>query len=287
MTASQKRELPGLRVITELVGSRLQRSGSISLFADDRSRVEPAVSHPDTYRVERRDQRKLITVYSNRREYQELPILSLLSDQETKTFQKSGTHWRKQYDLSQRPPDGTFRIRITYERIPEQKQFFGCTAYRWKITRQGERDHLHGTDLTETITDAWYFDSAQLRSKYAGFSDNLVHHGYVSLTTNNQRPIVEQIGKSPSGLCARSQSRTIHRCMRATGQTREEEQYQSSQISALTEELFPQSLFEVPEGFSRMPVYPSRFTMALQDLKREVECLQFRLGQRYPGLFGN
>jgi hypothetical protein len=37
----------------------------------------------------------------------------------------------------------------------------------------------------------------------------------------------------------------------------------------LTEEALPPSVFEAPSGFRKMPVYPSRFTMARLDVTRQ------------------
>ena len=70
----------------------------------------------------------------------------------------------------------------------------------------------------------------------------------------------------------------------ADGDVRETEEIHRYEISSLTEELFDESLFEAPKGFRKMPVFPSRLTMARSDLWRWFQRLRFSLGRGYAYL---
>jgi len=279
MIALEKGHILGIRVITE--SSRpnsSQSSGSVSLFAHDRSRVESLESRAAAYHIERHDLRKNITVYTHSQKYQERPLFDLISDAEKDRFLRSGRHWRQRHVPPEQPPSEKFRIRMVYEMISDEATLFGCIAHRWKITRREEREHTNGADWTETVADAWYLDFEQLALKYSGFSKKLVHHGMGIVTVNNERPMIEHLGQRPSGLCARTESKTIRHCWIRNGEVRETEESHRYGIRSLTEELFAASLFEVPDGFRKAPIYPSRFTMACMDIKTVFERLRFSVG---------
>jgi hypothetical protein len=259
-------------------------SRSISLLAQDRSRVEFVEPKTSGYQIERRDLKKTIAVYTEWRKYQEHPIFELISEAEKERFIRSGRHWNKRHVRPAQPPSGKFRIRTAYEMTQEEAMFFGCLARRWKITSRNEREHANGFDLTETVTDAWYFDSEQLAQRYRGFSEKLVQQGTCYITVNNEHPMIEEVGQRPTGLCVRSESKIVRRYSIKDGDVRETEEIHRYEISGLTEELFDESLFEVPKGFRQMPVFPGRFTMARSDLWRWLQRLRFTLGRGYAYL---
>lgn len=257
-------------------------SRSVSLLAQDRSRVEFVEPKAPGYRIERRDLKKTIAVDTERRKYQERPIFGLMSEAEWERFIQSGRHWNKRHVLpAAQPPSGKFRIRTAYEMTQEEAMFFGCLARRWKITSRDEREHTNGFDSTETVTDAWYFDSEQLAQRYCGFSEKLVQQGMCYLTVNNEHPMIEQVGQRPTGLCVRSESKIVRRYSIGDSDARETEEIHRYEISGLTEELFDDVLFEVPKGFRQIPVFPSRLTMARSDLWRWFQRWRFSLGRRF------
>ena len=258
-------------------------SRSVSLLAQDRSRVEFVEPKASGYQIERRDLKKTITVHTEQRKYQERPIFGLISEAEKERFIRSGRHWNKRHVRPAQPPSGKFRIRTVYEMTQEEAMFFGCPARRWKITSRSEREHTNGFDLTETVTDAWYFDSEQLAQRYRGFSEKLVQQGTCYITVN-LLPMIDEIVQRPTGLCVRSQSKIVRRYSTEDGDVRETEEIHRYEISALTEELFDESLFEAPRGFRQMPVFPSRLTMARSDFWRWLQRLRFSLGRGYAYL---
>jgi hypothetical protein len=256
-------------------------SRSVSLLAQDRSRVEFVEPKAPGYHIERRDLKKTIAVYTEWRKYQEHPIFELISEAEKERFIQSGRHWNKRHVLPAGPPSGKFRIRTVYEMTQEEAMFFGCLARRWKTTSRSKREHANGLDLTETVTDAWYFDSEQLAQRYRGFSEKLVQQGLCYIAVNNEHPMIEQVGQRPTGLCVRSESKIVRRYSIGDGDVRETEEIHRYEISGLTEELFDESLFELPKGFRQMPVFPSRFTMARSDLWRWLQRLRFSWVRRF------
>jgi hypothetical protein len=288
MTASDshvhKGSVLGTRVVMEWSRpSPHSGSRSVSLLAQDRSRVEFVEPMASGYQIERRDLKKTITVHTQRRKYQERPIFGLMSEAEKERFIRSGRHWNKRHVRPTQSPSGKFRIRTAYELTKEEAMFFGCLARRWKTTSRSERVHTNGFDLTETVTDAWYFDSEQLAQRYRGFSEKLVQKGTCYITTN-ELPMIEEIGQRPTGLCVRSESKIVRRYSIGNGDVRETEEIHRYEISGLTEEVFDESLFEVPRGFRRMPVFPSCLTMARADLWRWLQRLRFSLGRGYAYL---
>lgn len=289
MTASNshihKRHVLGTRVVMEWSRpSPHSGSRSVSLLALDRSRVEFVEPKASGYQIERRDLKKTITVHTQLRRYQERPIFGLISEAEKERFIRSGRHWNKRRVPPTQPPGGKFQIRTAYAMTQEEGMFFGCLARRWKITTRNEREHTSGFDSTEIVTDAWYFDSEQLAQRYRGFSEKLVQQGTCYITVNNEQPMIEQVGQRPTGLCVRSESKIVRRYSIEDADVRETEEIHRYEISDVTEELFDESLFEVPKGFRQMPVFPSRFTMARSDLWKWLHRLRFSLGRSYAQL---
>lgn len=279
MTVAKTAHTLGIRVMTESLGPHSRSSTAVQLFAHDRRRAESVGPIPTAYQIERRDLRKRFTVYPDKQEYRELPILSLLSSEEKERFLKSGRHWRQRNAPQEMPPSGKFRIQVTYETMTGGAVFFQCAARRWKITRCEEREYLYGKDWTETVTEAWYLDSEQIMRKYRGFSEKLIPNTLCFVRMNNERLLIEQKGQRPSGLCACSESKTISRHPMKGNENREREESRSYRIVSLTEELFPESLFEVPPGFRQVPLYPNRYAMTCADFKRGWRRFLYSLGQ--------
>jgi hypothetical protein len=281
LEADPEQVIQGIRVVAESSGSGLAGSSTVSLFAGDRSRVESGGGNAAAYTIERRDLKKRITVFPQRREYRELPLFNLIPEEEKARFLKSGEHWRRRHVPAEQPPRSGFRIKTVYEETGETSLMFGCTAHRWRIVRRDEREHAHGSDWSETTTDAWYLDSEELTARYSGFSSKLIHRVMVYVTVNHERPVIEEEGQRPSGLCALSESRTVRRHVIVKRETLEMEETQSHRIISLTEELFAAGLFEVPSGYREMRIYPSRLSMARADFKRGLQRLRFAVAGRY------
>jgi hypothetical protein len=271
----------GIRVVAESRGPGPAGSSMVSLFAGDRSRLEAASTNAAAYTIERRDLKKRITVYPQKREYRELPLFNLISEEEKAQFLKSGEHWRRRHAPADQPSSGGFRIKTVYEKTPDESLMFGCTAHRWRTVRREEREHAYGSDWSETTTDAWYLDSEELTARYSGFSPKLIHRAMVYVTVNHQRPVIDEEGLRPSGLCALSESRTVRRHAITNRETMETEETQIHRIVSLTEEFLAAELFEVPSGYGEMRVYPSRLSMARADFKTRLKRLRFAVAARY------
>ena len=270
--------IQGLRVVTESVqdGPIASSSSRVTLYAGDRSR--PGLDSPGaSYDIQRRDLRKTFRVFVQQRRYQEIPIAELLSPQELAAFTRSGRHWSKRHAVSERPPSGNFRISIDYEKTQDEAVIFDCLARRWRISRLDEQTQGIHTNSTETVSEAWYLDSDQAMNLYPGFSPKLMKQGFCFVTVNGEKPVIERRGEAPEGLCIRSETKTITHLELPSGEIREQQYLQSSRVLELAEESFADSIFEPPSGFRKMPVYPSRITMARLDAARSLKYFGARL----------
>ena len=256
---------------------------SVTLFAGDRSR--PGLENPagNAYDIQRRDLRKTLRVFVKQRRYQEIPIFELLSADERAAFVRSGRHWNARHAIQARPASGNFRILIHYEQTLMEGELFGCRAQKWLITHREERTQQNSTNVAERITEAWYLDVDQTIRRYPGFSPKLIRQGLCYLTVNGEAPILERSGEPPQGLCVHSITRTTSRLQLPTGEVREQLHVQSFNTLSLIEESFSDSIFEPPPGFRKMPVFPSRFTMARLDALRNFKLLGARVSST---LFG-
>jgi hypothetical protein len=273
--------IPGVQVTEEIWRADLPGNCgvTISSFATDRSRIGAPIPTA-RYRVERRDLRQQFDIDPQRRSYRILPIWSLLSEKEQEQFIHSGRHWRK---IVQAPEPSVLReVRIlhTYTPTGESKSAFGCTATRWTIVRRDQRDPTYGKNRNESITDAWYLDADELEDRYPGFSPKLVHRCMVSLSSSDERVVHETEGKPPRGLCVYSETRQHSYLRRPDGELREHTAITVSNITAMTSELFESSFFDLPAGFRRQPVYPSRFALLRSDLKRSLNQWRWRIFNR-------
>ena len=269
-------KIPGIKVVAEtcVADSEGRKAVTISFFACDRSRVESGSS---AYTIERRDLGKRFRVYAQQRRYQTIPIFGLISEEEKERFVRSGRHWRKSVE----PPEPTvtraLHIRHTFEQTGEDKKIFECTAHRWIVTRRDERDQLHGENWTETVSDGWYLDSDEVRDRYPGFSEQLIHRSMVIATSSGECVIKENIGEQPRGLCAYAESKTRTYFKHPNGEVREQISAHVSRIASITTELFDASIFVPPAGFRKMPVYPSRLTLARHDFTKTLAHLRSRI----------
>jgi hypothetical protein len=212
------------------------------------------------------------------RRYQEIPIFDLLSAEERAAFERSGRHWNARRAVPERSASGNFRILIHYEKTANGEEMFGCRADKWLITDRQERIQLNSTSTTERITEAWYLDVDQSIHRYPGFSPRLIRQGLSYLSVNGERPVIEKRGDPPQGLCVQSTTKTTSRHELPTGEIREQLQVQSFNTLSLIEEQFRESIFEPPPGFRKMPLYPSRLTMARLDALRAIKLLRSRIG---------
>jgi hypothetical protein len=272
-------KIPGVKVVAEtyLAHSEDQRAVTISSFASDRSRIESGSS---AYTIERRDLRKQFRVDAQQRRYQTIPIFGLISEEEQERFVRSGKHWRKSVQPPKPPESAVTRalhIRHTCEQTGREKKIFECTAHHWIVTRRDERDPQHGENWTETVSEGWYLNSEEVRDRYPGFSEQLVHRAMIVATNNGERVIKENIGEQPRGLCAYSEIRTRSYFKHPSGEAHERTSAHVSRISGVTTELFDASIFEPPVGFRKMPVYPSRLTLARHDFNKTLARLRWKI----------
>jgi hypothetical protein len=274
------RSIQGIRLVTETVQNNPAhpRLSRVTLFAGDRSRLGINDSTTTAYDIQRLDLRKTFRVFVKQRRYQEIPIFDLLSAEERAAFARSGRHWNARRAVRERPASGNFRILIHYEKTPNDEEMFGCRAYKWLITSREERTQANTTNITERITEAWYLDVNQTIKRYPGFSPRLIRQGLCYLTVNGELPIIEKRGKPPHGLCVQSTTKTTSRLELPSGEIREQLHVQSFNTLSLIEEKFSESIFEPPPGFRKMPVYPSRFTMARLNAMRNFTLLRARIG---------
>ncbi len=274
------RSIQGMRMITETLQNNPAHPplSRVTLFGGDRSRPGINDSTTTAYDILRLDLRKTFRVFVKQRRYQEIPIFDLLSAQERAAFERSGRHWRARRAVPEPHASGNFRLLIHYEKAPNEEELFGCRAYKWLITNRDERTQAHTRNFTERITEAWYLDVDQTINRYPGFSPRLIRQGLCYLTVNGDLPVIEKRGEPPQGLCVQSTTRTTSRLELPSGEIREQLHVQSFKTLSLTEERFSESIFEPPTGFRRMPVYPSRFTMARLDAMRNFTRLRARIG---------
>jgi len=271
--------IPGVKIVAEtcLIHSEDQIAITISSFASDRSRIESGSS---AYTIERRDLCKKFRVFAQQRRYQRIPIFGLISEEEKERFMRAGRHWRKSVQPPNPPESAVTRelhIRHTHEQTGQEKKIFECTARNWIVTRRDEHDPLHGENWTETISDGWYLDSDEVKDRYPGFSEKLIHRSMVIATSSGERVIKENIGEQPRGLCAYSESRTRSYFKQPNGEVHERTSAHVSRIASITAEFFDASIFEPPAGFRKMPVYPSRLTLARYEFNKTLTRLRWRI----------
>lgn len=243
------------------------------LFAGDRSRGESLDLLATGFEIERRDLRQRFRIFPAWKQYQVLPLFDLATAQEKADFQYSGRHWRK--PVIRETGNATRELKITfiYQSTGEERPMFGCVARHWIVRRRDERDRKFGENWTEAITDAWYFDSQQLTARFAGFSGDLVHHAFCTLTLGDERAVINHSSERPSGLCAWSETKSVRHIELPSGEVQEHRETSSVRVISIREVSVPLSVFEPPKGFRKIPVYPSRFTMTRLNLSRRLKHL--------------
>jgi hypothetical protein len=275
-----ERSIQGVRMVTESVegGTQGPLRQSVFLFAGDRSR--PGIETPakSAYDIQRLDLRKTVRVFVKQRRYQEIPVFDLLTEEERNAFVKSGRHWTARYAARQRPASGEIRMVVEYEKTAQRETMFGCDAYKWLIVQRQERRQGEAVSSTESRSEAWYLDVEESTRKYPGFSPRLIRHGFCFMTVNGEVPVLERRGEVPRGLCVQSTTTTTNRMELATGEVREQVDIRGLKTLLLSEERFSESIFEPPRGFRKMPVYPSRLSMARLDAARNLKLLAWRMG---------
>jgi len=152
--------------------------------------------------------------------------------------------------------------------MPQEQLMFGSLARHWVIRRRDEHDQKFGENWTEAITDAWYFDTGQLCERFAGFSGDLVHHGFCYATSGDERAVINHSGERPLGLCAASETASVRHIELPNGEVREQTETSSVRVISIAVVSVPSSIFEPPRGFREIPVYPSRFTVTRLNLSR-------------------
>lgn len=254
----------GVRIITESICSTgiSTRTIAQSLYAGDRSRTECLEPVGRAFEIQRRDLRQKFRVFPSSRQYQAIPLFDLATEKEKADFLDSGRHWRKRIATDTPAPPREVRISFSYRPTGRVQPLFGCRAREWTITRRDEPgDRKFGENWTQAISDAWYIDFAEVAAHFPGFNGELVHHAFSYAKTREERVVIEHSGERPSGLCGSLETKTL-RHTPFNGEMREDLDISSRRIISIREEEFPSSMFEVPQGFRDMPVYPSRFTIA-------------------------
>lgn len=256
-----------------------QSTPRTTLFAGDRSRPGIETVSQAAYDIQRRDLKITFRIFPKQCRYQQIPIVELLTPEELANFQKAGQHWNSRYGASKAsPPSQNFRITIEHLKTSERADMFDCIARRWRVINREERIQGDTKSSTETITDAWYLDPVITANRYAGFSPATIQSGFCYAMVNGERPVIDFCGDAPpEGLCAQSESITTSSFQLPNGERREERNVRSFRILSLSEERFDPRLFEPPAGYKQMLVYPSRFTMGLADLRRNVNVMWYRL----------
>ena len=269
----------GVRILCERSSDRLARPATVisSCFAGDCSRVGSLAQNAG-YDIERRDLKKRFRGFVSQWKYKTFPLLDLVSLEEKERLTQSARRWNKRHSQGEESATREFRIRIHYEKTSDEAVMFGCTVRRWVITRRDERYAANDETGTKTSIEAWYFDHDEFGRVYPPFSRQLIREAIAYATTDGARAVVEWVGDRPSGLCAESTSTTVSRIV-STGGVHERSFVQTSRITSITEEIFPGSMFEPPEGFSRMPLYPSRYTMAMSETMTRVKGWRDRIRQ--------
>jgi hypothetical protein len=246
------------------------------LYAGDKSRSERLDPRTTGFQIERRDLRKRLRVLAARKKYQVIPLFDLATEQEKADFLCSGKHWRNWTKQSLREagdPRRELKITVTYQPSTEEQLMFGCVARRWIVRRRDEHDQKFGENWTEAITDAWYMDSRELSSRFAGFSGELIHQAFCYGICSDECAVVHHSGERPSGLCASSQTKSLRHIQLPSGDVQEHTDMSSVRVLSIAEVSVPSSVFEPPKGFRPMPVYPSRFTMMRLNLDRGLKHL--------------
>lgn len=272
-----KQEIPGVSIVTETESGDGERPKSVlnSQYAGDRSRIGTA-GQLASYQIERRDLAQRFRIDPQRRQYRVLPILDLLPEKEKERFLRSGRAWQKRFAPEPGPDAREIRVQYRYEQTKDQKSIFGCKARRWITTCRSERRVAHGNIWDESIVDAWYVDSEQLEERYPGYSRRLVHRTHVTVKSSNERVVFDHLGESPQGLCVSSHTVQRHHAELPDGTVRERSSTYLTQVVSITKELLSESEFELPAGFRKMPLYPSRFAIMRVDLVRSVKRLGWR-----------
>ena len=276
---SNKATLVGVRVVTESgnANSDLAPVSRVMLYATDRSRSGSLTAEPHSYEIERRDLRLRYRIDSVRRTWQSIPLLHLLSPDENASFARSGEAWRNHRPHLQQQLTREYKVTTHSEKLPETREFFGCPAYRWKTTSRSIRATPYGQSWSESITDAWYLDSSRLQALYPGFHPSLVPSSFVIAISGDEKLVMEQTGDRPSGLCADSVAESVSHTPGPNDREMERRSSSFSRITSLTPELFEEWIFQPPYGYRRIPVYPSRLQLAMQDVRRSWNNLRWRL----------
>jgi hypothetical protein len=218
--------------------------------------------------------RQRFRVFVAQKKYQVIPLFDLATDQEKADFRYSGRHWRdwtKQLTRGSGDARRELTITVTYQPAPEERLMFGSLARHWIIRRRDEHDRKFGENWTEAITDAWYLDTGQLSARFAGFSGDLVHHGFCYATSGDERAVINHSGERPLGLCAASETKSVGYIELPSHEVREHTETSSVRVISIGEVSVPSSVFEPPRGFRKIPVYPSRFTMTRLNLSRGLK----------------
>jgi len=243
------------------------------LFARDRSRGEGLGLLATAFEIERRDLRQKFRVFASQKKYQVLPLFDLVTAQEKADFQYSGRHWRKQVIRKTEGASRELKITFVYEPTGEEQPMFGCVARHWIVRRRDEHDRKFGKNWTEAITDAWYLDTQQLSARFAGFSGDLVHHAFCAAKSGDEREVINHSGERPAGVCALSETKSLRHIEFPGGEVQEHTETSSVRVISIREVSVPLSVFEPPEGFREIPVYPSRLTMTRLNLNRRLKHL--------------
>lgn len=241
------------------------------LFAGDRSREECLDPLDTAFEIERRDLRQRFRVLASRKEYYALPLFDLATAQEKADFQYLGRHWRRPVIRETGDASRELKITFIYQPTGEEQPMFGCVARHWIVRRRDERDRKFGGNWTEAVTDAWYFDSQQLVARFAGFSGDLVHHAFGVLTLNDERAAISHSGDRPTGLCALSETKTLHHFELPGGEVQEHTETSSVRVISIREVSVPLTVFEPPRGLRKISFYPGRLTMTRLNLSRRLK----------------
>ncbi|HEY0760224.1 MAG TPA: hypothetical protein VGD59_13310 [Acidisarcina sp.] len=267
-----------LREVSESIAdeSRPSISRLTRYFAGDRCRVESADAAG--YCIQRNDLRQTVQVMTGPRQYRVTPIWWLATAEERERFKRAGHRTLKNQPVGE-GPSHELRIRLTYKATGEQQEMFGCPAYRWLTVRRDEHDDVAPEYSDETSTDEWYLDADYLEQRFPAFSRNTIRRAFAYATTRPTRTVVEHEGEKPTGLSAWSQStaRSYHQL--PDGQWKTHINVSSSRILSLTEEDVPATMFEVPAGYSKLPTFPSRWSMLRLHLRNKFDRLRMTVPQ--------
>ena len=266
------------RMLTESVypwAGRVNTHISQYLFATDRSRTECLDPLATGFQIERRDLRQTFRIFAVQKNYQVIPLFDLATDQEKADFQDLGKYWRNWRRSTRRLTDATRELKITvgYELTGEEKEMFGCLARHWIIRRRDEHDKNFGENWTEATTDAWYLDDEQMSTRFAGFSCDLVHHGLCYLTAGDERAIINHLGKRPTGVCAASDTRSLHHTTLPNDEIREHMDHTSTRAISISDVNVPAQLFEPPLGFRKISAFPGRLALTKLHVTRDIRHL--------------